>query len=68
MYKIRLISYSQNTVAVQVYTIENRKRKIVRHIGTARNEEEKTKLIQLAYDFIEKISQQSFLFSRKGFR
>ncbi len=62
MYKIRLISYSQNTVAVQVYTIENRKRKIIRHIGTAKNEEEKTKLIQLAYDFIEKISQQSFLF------
>ena len=65
MYKIRLISYSQNTVAIQVYTIENRKRKIVRHIGTAKNEEEKTKLIQLAYNFIEKISQQSFLFEEK---
>lgn len=60
MYKIRLISYSQNTVAVQVYTIENRKRKIVRHIGTAKNEEEKAKLIQLAYDFIEKISSNPF--------
>lgn len=62
MYKIRLISYSQNTVAVQVYIIENRKRKIVRHIGTAKNEEEKSKLIKLAYNFIEKISKQSFLF------
>jgi len=65
MYKIRVISYSQNTVSVQVYTIENRKRKIIRHVGTAKNEVEKEKLIQLAYDFIEKVSKQSFLFEEK---
>ena len=47
MYKIRVISYSQNTVSVQVYTIENRKRKIIRHVSTAKNEVEKEKLIPI---------------------
>ena len=62
MYKIRQINYSSNSVSIQVYKIEKRKRVIVRHIGTANNEQEKLGLIQLANDFIEKSSKQVLLF------
>ena len=62
MYKIRQIKYASNSVSIQVYKIENRKRIIVRHIGTARNEQEKTDLLSLANDFIEKVSKQFNLF------
>jgi len=62
MYKIRQIKYSANSVSIQVYKIENRKRVIVRHIGTARNEQEQAGLLALANDLIEKISKQLFLF------
>jgi len=62
MYKIREIKYASNSVSIQVYKIENRKRIIVRHIGTARNEQEKSDLLALANDFIEKASKQLHLF------
>lgn len=62
MYKIREIRYSSNSVSIQVYKIENRKRIIVRHIGTAKNEQEKSDLLALAQDFINKISKQFSLF------
>lgn len=62
MYKIRQVKYAINSVSIQVYKIENRKRVIVRHIGTARNEQEKSDLLILANDFIEKASKQLHLF------
>lgn len=62
MYKIRQIKYSEKSVSIQVYKIENRKRVVVRHIGTARNEQEKLDLLGLANDFISKKSQQFNLF------
>jgi len=62
MYKIRQIKYASNSVSIQVYKIENRKRIIVRHIGTARNEQEKADLLSLGNDFIEKVSKQFNLF------
>lgn len=62
MYKIRKIRYSEKSVSIQVYKVENRKRVIVRHIGTARNEQELSDLLVLANDFITKISKQLFLF------
>jgi transposase len=62
MHKIRKIKYSEGSTSVQVYKIENRKRVIVRHIGTARTPEELTDLIILATDFIQKVSKQLFLF------
>src|SRR5580704_2619062 len=58
MYKIRQIKYAAHSVSIQVYKIENRKRIIVRHIGTARSKQEKFDLLVLAKDFIEKISKQ----------
>lgn len=62
MYKIREVSYSSKSTSVQVYKIVDRKRVIVRHIGTARSEKEKSDLIALAYEFIEKISKQLTLY------
>lgn len=62
MYKIRQVKYAANSVSIQVYKIENRKRVIVRHIGTAGNEQELSSLLSLAHDFIEKISKQLSLF------
>lgn len=58
MYKIRSIKYSEGSISIQVYIIENRKRKIIKHIGTARNEDEKEKLILIAQDYIKNISKQ----------
>ncbi len=63
MYKIRQIKYAASSTSVQVYRIENRKRVIVRHIGTARTADELNNLIVLANDFIKKISSQLFLFN-----
>lgn len=65
MYKIRQIRYAAGSVSVQVYKIENRKRVIVRHIGTARTDQELCDLMTLANDFIEKISKQLFLFQNQ---
>lgn len=62
MYRIRAVKYSEHSVSIQVYVIENRKRKIIKHIGTARTEEEKDNLILLAQDFIQKIYKQLPLF------
>ena len=63
MYKIRKIKYSESSTSVQVYKIENRKRVIIRHIGTARSAQELTNLILLANDFIETSTKQLFLFN-----
>lgn len=62
MYKVREISYSSNSISIQVYEIVKRKRIIIRHIGTARNAQEKADLLILAQDFITKLSKQLSLF------
>ncbi|EKF55289.1 transposase IS4 family protein [Galbibacter marinus] len=62
MLKIRQIKYSKGSTSVQVYKIENRKRVILRHIGTARTEDDLKNLITHANDFIEKTSKQLLLF------
>jgi len=62
MYKIRQIQYTANSVSIQVYKIENRKRIIVKHIGTARNEKEKSDLLQIAKQYIQQLSKQISLF------
>lgn len=60
MYKIRQIRYSAGPVSIQVYKIENRKRVIVRHIGTTRTQQELSDLLAPDRDFIEKASRQLF--------
>ena len=62
MYKIRQIQYTPNSVSIQIYRIENRKRVIVKHIGTARNEKEKSDLLQIAKQYIQQLSKQISLF------
>ena len=64
MYKIRQIQYSSNSVSIQVYKIENRKRVIVKHIGTARNKKEKDDLLQIANQFIKQLTKQISLFEQ----
>lgn len=66
MYKIREVKYSANSVSIQVYKIENRKRIVVRHIGTYHNEIEKADLLNLASDFIAKTSSQLHLFNEQA--
>lgn len=63
MYKIRKIKYAAGSTSIQVYKIENRKRVIVRHIGTSRTPEELSNLITLANDFIKTTTKQLFLFN-----
>lgn len=65
MYKIRQIKFAASSTSVQVYKIENRKRVIVRHIGTARTPEGLNNLIVLANDFIKRITSQLFLFAEE---
>lgn len=62
MYKIRQIQYATGSVSIQVYKIENRKRVIVKHIGTARNTKEKSNLLRIAKQYIRKLTQQISLF------
>ena len=66
MYKIRKIKYAEGSTSVQVYKIENRKRVIVRHIGTSRTPEELNDLITLANDFIKTTTKQLFLFNESS--
>lgn len=65
MYKIRQIKYASNSVSIQVYQIINRKRVIVRHIGTGKTEQEINNLIVLAQEFINVKSKQLFLFKNQ---
>lgn len=65
MYKIRQISYAANSVSVQVYKIENRKRVVVKHIGTAKSEEELKELLALSQQFIAKLTRQVRLFETR---
>ena len=53
MYKIRQISYAKNSISIEVYKIENRKRVIVKHIGTAKTDAERDDMLSLAKDFIK---------------
>ena len=64
MYKIRQIKYTANSVSIQVYKIENRKRVIVCHLGTARTDQEKLDLLTKAKQFIEKATKQIELFEQ----
>jgi transposase len=63
VYKIRQIKYAAGSTSVQVYKIENRKRVILRHIGTARTSTELSDLLTLANDFIKTATMQLFLFN-----
>ena len=62
MLKIREIKTGSGKIAVQVYYIHNRKRVIVKHLGSAMTIEELDILKQQAQQFIEDYSSQKSLF------
>jgi hypothetical protein len=52
VFKIRKVTTASGKTAIQVVRYENQKTFIIKHIGSAANEEEKKKLINLAHNFI----------------
>ena len=62
MYKIRNVKMTSGSFSVQVYKIVDRKRKVVKHIGTAHTEQEKNDLQTVANEYILQISKQLALF------
>lgn len=66
MFKIRKIKYANSSTSVQVYKIENRKRVIIKHIGSAKSEQELNDLLSIASDFIVHQSRQFELFGNSN--
>ncbi len=62
MLKFREVKTGSGNTAVQVYYIQNRKRVIVKHIGSATNHDELDDLKQQAQQFIADFSCQTTLF------
>jgi hypothetical protein len=62
MLKFREVKTSSGKTAVQVYYLHNRKRVIVKHLGSALTSNELDHLIQQAQQFIEDYSSQTSLF------
>lgn len=63
MYSVRTTKTASLTTAVQIVRYENRKKIIVKHIGSAKTPEEIISLKQLAQSWIEKTTQQQPLFT-----
>lgn len=64
MYSIRTTKTASGATAVQIVRYKQRKKIIVKHIGSAHTPEELASLRQLAGDWIEKENQQQPLFPR----
>jgi transposase len=59
---IRKVKTKSGSTAIQVVVYQSHKSKIIRHIGSSKNEEELSILHQKAKDFIEKYSGQISIF------
>jgi hypothetical protein len=66
MFYIRTVKTASNSIAVQVIRYQDRKRIIVKHIGSAHNAEEVLYLKQTANKWIEEITKQKSLFPYNG--
>lgn len=62
MLKLREVKTGSGKIAIQVYYLQNRKRCIVKHLGSASTNDELENLKQLAARFIEDYSNQTSLF------
>jgi transposase len=62
MLKLREVKTGSGKIAIQVYYLQNRKRCIVKHLGSASTNDELENLKQLAERFIEDYSNQTSLF------
>lgn len=58
MLSIRKVKTKSGTTAIQVVVYEGHKTKIIKHIGSGKNQEELTALHQKANEFIEEYSGQ----------
>jgi len=66
MYRIRVVKTSSKASAVQVVRYHNRKRIIIKHIGSAHNEEDLRSLKEIAKRVIEEASKQIALFESQN--
>lgn len=68
MYHIRTVKTASGATAVQVVRYQNRKRIVVKHIGSARTPEELLSLQQTAQIWIDRETRQQYLFpvDKKG--
>ena len=64
-YHIRKVKTASRAIAVQVVKYENRKRVIVKHIGSARNKDEVNTLYNNAANWISKQTKQIPLFQQQ---
>lgn len=62
MLKIRQVKTASGKIAIQVHYYENRKRKIIKHFGSASSDDEINNLMQQAQHFIDDYSSQTSLF------
>lgn len=62
---IRTTRTSSKAVAVQVIRYENRRRIIIKHIGSSHNEDELKKLKAVAIEYIDKLTKQPSLFPKE---
>jgi transposase len=62
MLKLREVKTGSGKIAIQVYYLQNRKRCIVKHLGSASSNDELENLKHLAERFIEDYSNQTSLF------
>lgn len=66
MLKIREVKTASNNIAVQVIYYQNRKRVILKHIGSASNSEELYKLKTFAIEFIKDYTNQLSIFPKEN--
>ena len=62
MYRVRTVKTASGAAAVQVVEYFKNKRAVLLHVGSAKNEEELLALKESALNWIERNSQQKFLF------
>lgn len=62
MLYFRVVNTKRSSRSVQVYRYQNRKRVIVKHIGSSTNQQEIESLVEMARMYISEITKQSYLF------
>src|SRR3989338_9934449 len=62
MFRIRTVKTASSSEAIQIIRYLNRKRIVVKHIGSAHNQEELLSLKQTAQKWIDRKTKQQYLF------
>ncbi|OGU81490.1 MAG: hypothetical protein A2W11_10850 [Ignavibacteria bacterium RBG_16_35_7] len=64
-FHIRTTKTTSKATAVQIIRYQNRRLIVVKHIGSAHNEDELKKLKEIAFSLLEKLTKQQSLFSKE---